>query len=216
MSVYGHADNGTNVVPLPFAIEADVSNIALYVSGANISIHTSGTDRTDYTGYAILEYAKTTDTAVTRAQAYGNGGAGLIDGHSFVMLSADQSSGLSVGDEIEFDDEQAGNISFNSSTYQWTLSAGKTYHLSCILQILDNSTSGRMEYVWYDVTNSTALGARGAARSMDTASSYSNTSSCEAVVKPTSDITVEVQIISVNNVDLVESASSRAYIQQVA
>jgi hypothetical protein len=80
LSIYGHADNGTNVFPLPFVSEQNIGHgIRLSLEGANIKVDTGTVDRTSFTGYAILEYAKTTDTAVTRDQAYGNGSTGTTE-----------------------------------------------------------------------------------------------------------------------------------------
>lgn len=48
------------------------------LSPTNVQVGTA-TDRTSLTGYAYVKYAKTTDTPVTRDEAYGNGGAGFDD-----------------------------------------------------------------------------------------------------------------------------------------
>jgi hypothetical protein len=79
LSIYGHADDGTVILPLPHAHETVGLAVRLNIDGANIEVDTGTRDRTSFTGYAILEYAKTTDTPVTRDQAYGNGSTGATE-----------------------------------------------------------------------------------------------------------------------------------------
>ena len=63
VTVSGNADDGTNTLPLPFSNPTASYAITIYMNTTNVVVDT-GTDRTSYTGYAILEYSKTTDTPV--------------------------------------------------------------------------------------------------------------------------------------------------------
>ena len=57
----GFGASAGTYIPLPYAHSVSSSNIALTVDNTNVNVSTS-TDYTNYGGYAILEYTKTTDT----------------------------------------------------------------------------------------------------------------------------------------------------------
>lgn len=81
VKIWGNADNGTSNFPLPHIGNTVALNLAValfMLDSTNLQVIT-GIDRTTYTGYAYVKYAKTTDTPVTRDEAYGNGGAGFDD-----------------------------------------------------------------------------------------------------------------------------------------
>ncbi len=58
ISVTGYATNGTIFFPLPLARSVITMQIGLYADVNNIIVET-GSNRTTYTGYAIIEYTKT-------------------------------------------------------------------------------------------------------------------------------------------------------------
>ena len=59
VSLPGWATNGTIYFPLPLArFNNFASQIGLYADTTNVTVE-AGTDRTAFTGYAILEYTKT-------------------------------------------------------------------------------------------------------------------------------------------------------------
>jgi hypothetical protein len=59
VSLSGFATNGTNFLPLPLARYNNfASQIGLYVDKTNVVVE-PGIDRTDYTGYVVIEYTKT-------------------------------------------------------------------------------------------------------------------------------------------------------------
>lgn len=57
LDVAGFATNGTLHIPLPYVNTSDIYSVSLYVSSTEISVGT-GTDRTSFSGYVILEYTK--------------------------------------------------------------------------------------------------------------------------------------------------------------
>lgn len=58
ISLTGYATNGTIFFPLPLARSVITMQIGLFADVNNITVET-GTNRTTYTGYAIMEYTKT-------------------------------------------------------------------------------------------------------------------------------------------------------------
>jgi len=60
INISGFAYSGANTSPLPKSNPTNAYGIDVRVEGSYIVIQT-GVDRTDYTGYVILEYTKTTD-----------------------------------------------------------------------------------------------------------------------------------------------------------
>ena len=59
VSLSGFATNGTNFLPIPLARYNNfASQIGLYVDKTNVVVE-PGIDRTDYTGYVVIEYTKT-------------------------------------------------------------------------------------------------------------------------------------------------------------
>lgn len=61
IKIYGNATNGTLHLPLPFVSTVSISsNVGININGNYITIN-SGTDRSSFSGYVIIEYTKTTD-----------------------------------------------------------------------------------------------------------------------------------------------------------
>ena len=57
-AIYGLANGGSSIgFPLPYADATPANCVSLYTDGTNIHV-AAGSDRSGYTGYAILEYTK--------------------------------------------------------------------------------------------------------------------------------------------------------------
>lgn len=80
IQLYGEADNGTAVLPLPFPHpNAGVSIDLRYLDATNVRLNT-GNNWSTYTGYMWAEYAKTTDQAVaTPTGLVGNAVLSVLD-----------------------------------------------------------------------------------------------------------------------------------------
>lgn len=62
INFYARTKSGTTTRIIPTSSPVDVSyNMDIYINGTNITINT-GTDRSSYTAYVVVEYTKTTDT----------------------------------------------------------------------------------------------------------------------------------------------------------
>ena len=65
IKVYGFANDGTRTIPLPFIsveITTGSTSASVYILANNTNITLGAyADRSDFSGYAILEYTKTTD-----------------------------------------------------------------------------------------------------------------------------------------------------------
>lgn len=61
LKIYGFASNrevgGTNTLPLPHSSPTLANNIALYFNGESVVVET-GSDRTSYAGFAVIEYTR--------------------------------------------------------------------------------------------------------------------------------------------------------------
>jgi hypothetical protein len=132
MSVYGHADNGSAVLPLPFVNESGVGTmIRLQLDGSgNVYVNTGATNRSSYTGYAILEYAKTTDTPVTRAQAYGNGGGARLISPVRYTTDAGQSIPNASGTVVNFEDKEYDDDNTVTTGGSWVFTAPKNMYVN--------------------------------------------------------------------------------------
>lgn len=60
VNIYGFANSNTYKFPLPYTTNTNASNIALYATTTNVVVEV-GQNRSGMTGWAVLEYTKTTD-----------------------------------------------------------------------------------------------------------------------------------------------------------
>ena len=60
VNIEGRASNGTNFFPLPYISSNAAQGISYFVDKTNITI-TTGSDRSDYSGFITLYYTKTTN-----------------------------------------------------------------------------------------------------------------------------------------------------------
>lgn len=58
INIYGFANTNTYKFPLPYTTNSNQSNISLYASATNVIVEV-GQDRSGFTGWAIMEYTKT-------------------------------------------------------------------------------------------------------------------------------------------------------------
>ncbi|KKM84975.1 hypothetical protein LCGC14_1293810 [marine sediment metagenome] len=102
---------------------------------------------------------------------------------------------FNTGDEVIFDtvDMSAGSaISLNTSTGIFTLSAGKTYKLTCGLRF-EYSSSARIGFQWYNITDSVAISMLARIHTMSSTNNYSNLPVMQCIITPDIDTQVSVR-----------------------
>lgn len=122
----------------------------------------------------------------------------------FAVLSADHSTNIDAGDEIQFDTVSASsgsNISLNTTTHQFTLKDGGKYKVRCVI---DGTWSaiGYTSTQVYDITNSAYVGVRGTVRTTTYDSHRSAGADCFAVIEPSGDTVYELRIYTEDNFTL--------------
>jgi hypothetical protein len=132
-------------------------------------------------------------------------------------MSANQTTGFSDGDPVKFntvDTSNGSDISLNTSTWIFTLKAGKTYSLESGVRI--QGSAAIFGYQWYNITNSTFIGTIGFSQTADS-SNNSEQQTAKAYITPSTDITVKLYIIGslVSNISAVDYRFSYAQIEAV-
>jgi len=117
-------------------------------------------------------------------------------------LAADQTTNIAATDHVEFDTlDEDGGITLQTGAGQadgiFELSAGKKYFLSSLLRPEFSGATGQLVIAWYDITNGAEIGKRAIYESQTHVSDNANQPAVEAIVTPTTNITVEVRIIAV-------------------
>lgn len=113
-------------------------------------------------------------------------------------LSSDQGSVTADNTTILFDNavRSRGDLSVNASGKFSALKAGRTYFLLANLQ-MSGTSSTRLPFNWYDLTNSTDIGGVGTAVSAGFGGTTAYTNVATAVITPTMDIEVELRTSAV-------------------
>lgn len=117
--------------------------------------------------------------------------------YGYLTLSANQTSGFSVGDPIKFNTKSAGNITFNPATYQVTLKKNRTYRLMSGVTTA-TTNAGYLEPRFYNVTAGASLGTIGEGVTTTYTSNLAPQCMAYAVITPTVDTVIEVRIYAVS------------------
>ncbi len=134
----------------------------------------------------------------------GAGTGGTTGTGTFVSvgLSIDQTTNLTVGSHVEFDKNTPpsgadGGIVLQTGVGQangiFELLSGKTYFMTAGINP-SFSAANDVEFVWFDITNTTELGRR---TKIDSATLAMNQPKNEIIFTPITDVTVEVRIVAV-------------------
>lgn len=134
----------------------------------------------------------------------------------FAELSTNQVAGLTATSPIRFDKIVGSNgILLNTTSYQATLTAGKTYELRATMQGIW-TTAGDVIFAWYDSTNSKVIGKYGRVFTMDSATQRNNIPTAYGLITPTTDINVYVRITTVNGTfTTINSNYSSIFIKEI-
>ena len=127
-----------------------------------------------------------------------SGGGGVTDFLS-ATISASQTTGLAVGDEIQYDtiaSSNGTNISYNTTTHQFTLKDGGSYRVDFVADGAFSATNGIFSVMLYDVTNGAEVAGRRCVRRTVTLPSHRSSGVDGLVfVTPTGDTVYEIRIV---------------------
>lgn len=133
----------------------------------------------------------------------------------YVTMSADQTATLGAGSRIEFDTETmtSGDLTLDAVTNVGRISglgAGKKYRLTA--QIAGVGVSSRLNFAWYDVTNTAYVGNITKTYSPEfNSAGNSNTCICEAIVDGDNTSSVEVRVAIAPNPTTVDIDAAETY-----
>ena len=99
--------------------------------------------------------------------------------------------------DVIFDtvDRSAGSaISLNTSTGVFTLSAGKTYELTCGIRY-EHTAATKIGFAWYDITNSVEISMRARLMNMKETGDYSTLPIAQTIITPDVDTQVTVRCV---------------------
>jgi hypothetical protein len=135
--------------------------------------------------------------------------------YGLLTLSVNQTTGLAVGDEVQFNTQSGGNLTFNSTTHQVTLKAGRTYRLEADV-FFESSSANFLTIQWYDVTNSIFIGQSSQFISVNFSTANSSNTKPIAIITPSSDMLVELRIETVYAALInINSSYTHAYIETI-
>ena len=136
-------------------------------------------------------------------------------------LAADQTTNITATDHVEFDTlDEDGGITLQTGAGQadgiFELSAGKKYYLSGALRPEFSGATGQLVVAWYDITNTAEIGKRAIYESQTHASNNANQPKCDVTFTPTTNVTVELRIISVTALTALATEYCQATIFEIA
>ena len=102
---------------------------------------------------------------------------------------------ISTDDDVIFDfiDRSSGSsISLNTPTGVFTLSAGKTYKLTCGIRF-ENTEAGKIGFTWYNKTASSIISERARLHNMFESGAYSSLPVIQTIITPTVETEVTVR-----------------------
>ena len=108
---------------------------------------------------------------------------------------ATDQTNINTNDDVIFDfiDRSAGSgISLNTGTGVFTLSAGKTYKLTCGIRF-ENTVAGKIGFAWYNKTTSSIISERARLHNMFESGAYSSLPVAQTIITPTVETEVTVR-----------------------
>ena len=126
-------------------------------------------------------------------------------------MATTQSSSLSTNDTIQLDGVKSNNMAWDSGNYKLTLKANKKYKLTYICGRFEfSSASGTAYPQFYDVTNTTYIGQRALSLPASFASNISDTKVLTHTITPSTDIEIDIRLVSVGNLSAISGGSDGA------
>lgn len=106
-----------------------------------------------------------------------------------------------------------GDIAYNGTTHEWTLSVGRVYYLFCQFNVRFTASSGIAEYYWWNATASAAIGPQAYVPSVSASSEVGTQAWAASTLEVTgSAITVHVRPFTQTSVQDYPTARSAAII----
>ena len=138
----------------------------------------------------------------------------------FATLSADQTTNLGNGNQVEWntDSGSAGSditLDITTNVGRFTLKAGKTYKLSAQVRAEYSASSGSSSYRWRDITGSADLGLISNGRPQNSTVLFSENPIVMAVFTPTVDSEVELQRWSGSSLSTIQAVHSWAKVEVI-
>ena len=132
-----------------------------------------------------------------------------------VMLTTDQSNNV-VGQNVKFQTIQSGNIPYDPSTGNFSLTAGKTYRLSALASLNGTSPAASALDVIWRTADGVNIGPLGSLISANTNISFSGQGVVDYIYTPTTNTTVSLYISFVgNSTTVLRSYATNATITQI-
>lgn len=150
------------------------------------------------------------------------GGTGTGDGKFLtVSLSADQTTNIAANNHVEFDTkDEDGEIVLQTGAGQadglFELLGGRKYYLQASLRPEFSGVTGQLEVAWYDQTNTAEIGSRAKYEAMDHSGNDANQPIAAAIVTPTTNILVKLEILSVTALDALANEYCHANLFEIA
>jgi len=149
-------------------------------------------------------------------------GTGTGDGKFLtVSLSADQTGNIAVNNHVEFDTkDEDGGIVLQTGAGQldgiFELLGGRKYYLQASLRPEFSGSTGQLEVAWFDQTNSAEIGSRAKYEAQDHSGSDANQPTAAAIVTPSTNILVKLEILSVTALDALANEYCHANLFEIA
>ena len=132
-----------------------------------------------------------------------------------VMLTTDQSNNV-AGQNVKFQTIQSGNIPYDPSTGNFSLTAGKTYRLSALASLNGTSPAASALDVIWRTADGVNIGPLGSLISANTNISFSGQGVVDYIYTPTTNTTVSLYISFVgNSTTVLRSYATNATITQI-
>jgi hypothetical protein len=132
-----------------------------------------------------------------------------------VMLTSDQSNS-SAGQNVKFQTIQSGNIPYDASTGNFSLTAGKTYRLTALASLNGTSPAASALDIIWRTADGVNIGPIGSLINASSNINYSGQGVVDVIYTPTRNITVSLYISYVgNSTTVLRSYSTNATITQI-
>jgi|GEM_PF-1225615 hypothetical protein len=132
-----------------------------------------------------------------------------------VMLTTDQSNSI-AGQNVKFQTIQSGNIPYDTSTGNFSLTAGKTYMLSALASLNGTSPAGSALDIIWRTADGVNIGPYGSLISANTNINFSGQGVVDYIYTPSRNTTVSLYISYVgNSTTVLRSYSTNATITQI-
>lgn len=130
-------------------------------------------------------------------------------------LSANQTTGLTVGSPIQLDTVDAGTLGLSGSAI--VLPAGRVFRLTAVLSLNFSANNGSLQTAWFDTATGTALGTRARYLPGTSSTASSNQPVTHAIVDTTAGaVTVELRITAATSPGAVAAAFTFAEVASIA